>query len=108
MAIECGLEARAQVQVVERGLWATVDVGIEDLRLALEADSFEFHADRRSLRRDTHRYDLLVVFGWTVLHFAWEHVMLHAQSVRWAISSWVQAQSGAVPRPPPDLPAWWH
>lgn len=106
LAIECGLDARAQVQVVEPGLFATVDVGVEELRLALEADSFEFHADRRSLRRDIHRYDVLVVFGWTVLRFSWEHVMQHPEFVLWALRSWLGSQLGTVPPPPPVLPRW--
>ena len=85
---------------------ATVDVADPALRLALEAESLEFHADRRSLRRDTHRYDVLAVFGWTVLRFTWEHVMLHPEFVRWALVSWVRAQEGHVPAAPPVLPAW--
>lgn len=106
IAVECGIAAVPQLQIWEPGLWATVDVGDEALRLALEAESFEFHADRRSLRRDTRRYDLLVVFGWTVLRFTWEHVMVCPAFVRWALTSWLCAQEGHRPPPPPRLPVW--
>lgn len=106
LALDCGLAVVPQHQIWEDGLWATVDVADPALRLALEAESLEFHADRRSLRRDTHRYDVLAVFGWTVLRFTWEHVMLHPEFVRWALVSWVRAQEGHVPAAPPVLPAW--
>ncbi|GAB2981698.1 DUF559 domain-containing protein [Nocardioides montaniterrae] len=46
-----------------------------DLRIVLEADSFEWHGDRAALRRDARRYDQLVAAGWIVLRFAWEDVM---------------------------------
>ena len=48
----------------------------------LEADSFEWHGDRRALRRDARRYNLLVVDGWIVLRFAWEDVMFDPDYVR--------------------------
>ncbi|MBZ5737449.1 DUF559 domain-containing protein [Nocardioides mangrovi] len=53
-----------------------------DLRIVLEADSFEWHGDRRALRRDARRYNLMVVHGWLVLRFSWEDVMLHPDEVR--------------------------
>jgi hypothetical protein len=51
------------------------DVACSDLRIALEADSFEFHGERRALVADCWRYDELTVAGWLVLRFAWEQVM---------------------------------
>jgi very-short-patch-repair endonuclease len=57
------------------GLHARPDLVDEDLRLVLEADSFEWHGDRVALRDDARRYDLMVVNGWRVLRFAWEDVM---------------------------------
>jgi very-short-patch-repair endonuclease len=55
---------------------AHVDLGDERRRMALEADSFAHHGTRQALARDCERYDELVAAGWTVLRFAWEHVML--------------------------------
>ena len=45
------------------------------LRIVLEADSFEWHGGRAQLSADARRYDLLVVNGWLVLRFSYEHVM---------------------------------
>ena len=64
------------------GLHARPDLVDEDLRLVLEADSFEWHGDRVALRDDARRYDLMVVNGWRVLRFAWEDVMFDQAWVR--------------------------
>lgn len=53
-----------------------------DLRIVIEADSFQWHGDRAALRRDARRYDLLVVDGWIVLRFSWEDVMFDPEWVR--------------------------
>ncbi|WP_068398492.1 DUF559 domain-containing protein [Kribbia dieselivorans] len=63
------------------------DVGLPQQRLALEADSFEFHGNRKQLVADCWRYNELVVAGWTVLRFSWEHVMKHQKWVVATISS---------------------
>jgi very-short-patch-repair endonuclease len=57
------------------GVRVYVDLGDRRRRIALEADSFEYHGTRRALRDDCRRYDELVRTGWTVLRFAWEHVI---------------------------------
>lgn len=44
-------------------------------RIVIEADSFEFHSDRASLRRDVHRYTAFVRLGYRVVRFTWEDVM---------------------------------
>lgn len=62
------------------------------LGLVLEADSFEFHGRRRALRRDCERYNALVVRGWRVLRFTWEHVMFQPELVRETLTGVVQAQ----------------
>lgn len=78
-----GLRVRPQVP-----LWAPAeflgrpDLVDEDLRIVIEADSFEWHGDRAALRHDARRYDLMVVNGWLVLRFAWEDVMFDPQWVR--------------------------
>jgi very-short-patch-repair endonuclease len=53
-----------------------VDLGDPRRRIALEADSFTHPRTRAALRDDFRRYDELVRSGWTVLRFAWEHVVL--------------------------------
>jgi very-short-patch-repair endonuclease len=58
-----------------------VDLGDERRRIALEADSFEHHGSRAALRNDCRRYDELVRGGWTVLRFAWEHVVFEPEWV---------------------------
>lgn len=67
------------------------DVGNPDTRIALEADSLEFHRTREDLRRDSWRHDEMTLAGWVVLHFAWEHVMFNPDWVRKVIG-WVTRQ----------------
>lgn len=67
------------------------DVGSALTRIALEADSHEFHASRGDIVHDCHRYDEMTIAGWVVLRFAWEHVMFHPEWVREVIA-WVVGQ----------------
>jgi very-short-patch-repair endonuclease len=73
-----GLSVRPQVRIGQ----VRPDLVDEELRIVLEADSFEWHGSRRALRRDARRYNLLVVDGWLVLRFAWEDVMFDQSYVR--------------------------
>ena len=77
-----GLKVEPQRLITSVTPWARPDLVDEDLRIVLEADSFEWHGDRGALRRDARRYDLLVVDGWIVLRFAWEDVMFDQDFVR--------------------------
>ena len=70
-----GLDVRPQVPIYEPGFLGRPDFVDERLGIVLEADSFEWHGGRAALQRDARRYDELVVRGWLVLRFAWEHVM---------------------------------
>ena len=65
----------------------TVRPDLVDLarRLALEADSWSFHATRKAHTRDCARYNLLVIHGWRVLRFTWEQVMHDQPYVRWVL-----------------------
>lgn len=58
------------------------DLGDEALRLLIEADSFEFHADEQAFRHDIRRYTAMVRAGWTVVRFCWEDVMFRQDYVR--------------------------
>lgn len=66
------LEVEPQVWVEGVG---RVDLADLRLRLAIEADSHEFHSERQAFRRDVRRYTALVRCGWTVIRFCWEDVM---------------------------------
>jgi very-short-patch-repair endonuclease len=68
-------DVEAQVEIITAAGVYRVDLAQRRLRLALEADSFEWHGDRRALERDCRRYDELQRTGWVVMRFAWEQVM---------------------------------
>ena len=70
-----GLQVRPQVTIREPEIVARPDFVDVALRIVLEADSFEWHGGRAQLSADARRYDLLVVNGWVVLRFSYEHVM---------------------------------
>jgi very-short-patch-repair endonuclease len=73
-----GLSVRPQVRIGQ----VRPDLVDEELRIVLEADSFEWHGSRSALRRDARRYNLLIIDGWLVLRFAWEDVMFDQSYVR--------------------------
>jgi very-short-patch-repair endonuclease len=77
-----GLAVEPQVTITEHGWAGRPDLVDAARRLVIEADSFEFHSTRRALRRDVERYTNLVVRGWTVVRFTWEHVMFEPEYVR--------------------------
>ncbi|GAA2467870.1 DUF559 domain-containing protein [Terrabacter carboxydivorans] len=70
-----GLTVEAQVRLRYDDLYARVDLADELLQIVIEADSHEFHAERRAFDRDCRRYDELTVRDWIVLRFTWEQVM---------------------------------
>ena len=59
-------------------------VDLLDVRLGLviEAESFQFHSDRRSLARDVRRYTAMTRLGLRVVRFTWEEVMFDPEHVR--------------------------
>ncbi len=76
-----GLRVRPQVPIYHDRFLGCPDLVDEDLRIVLEADSFEWHGGRADLARDARRYNRFVVAGWLVLRFAWEDVMLEPDRV---------------------------
>lgn len=64
-----------QVLVTNGWFRARVDLGHRRARLALEADSFEFHGSRRDFAADCRRYDELVAAGWLVLRLTYEQIV---------------------------------
>lgn len=96
------LRFEPQLQIWDSGLWATVDLGDERAMLVLEVEGFAHHRSRQDLVRDCRRYTELTVWGWAILRFSWEDVMLHPERVRWAIHAWLERRAGRpVPPPPP-------
>lgn len=77
-----GLTVTPQLVIKDTGFFARVDLGDEELKIAVEADSFEFHGSRKALDRDCRRYNALVCRGWLVLRFSWEQVMFEPELVR--------------------------
>jgi very-short-patch-repair endonuclease len=89
-----GLDVQPQVWIVERGFRGRPDLVDRERRLVIEAESFEFHGRRRALKRDCERYTALVIRGWTVIRFAWEHVMFEPDYVRDCLVALVEGPDG--------------
>ncbi|HEY3510598.1 MAG TPA: type IV toxin-antitoxin system AbiEi family antitoxin domain-containing protein [Kribbella sp.] len=76
LLISAGIDGFEPQLVVGNGSFrARVDLGHRRARLALEADSFEFHGSRRHFTADCRRYDELVAAGWLVLRLTYEQVI---------------------------------
>jgi very-short-patch-repair endonuclease len=101
LTIEEGFDLTPQLQLADSGLFAVVDLGSEELRLAVEADGFEHHGSLRGLRRDCRRHTELSVFGYSSLRYAFEDVMGDQAWVRWSLRSWRDVREGRVPGDPP-------
>lgn len=54
-------------------LVAVVDLGWEDLKIALEYEGDHHRTDRRQLRRDIERYEALNAMGWITIRVMAEH-----------------------------------
>jgi very-short-patch-repair endonuclease len=70
-----------QLPVYTPWLRARVDLGDRVRRIAVEAESFEFHGRRAQLTRDCARTNALGLAGWLVLRFSWEQVLFEPQYV---------------------------
>ena len=94
-----GLAAQPQHRIrLTTGARIRVDLGDEELRIVLEAHSFEFHADRKGFDRDCRRYDRLVLDDWLVLRFTWEMVMFEPGLVASMIRDAVPLQRARAAR----------
>lgn len=93
-----GLGVEPQVLIRETEPWCRPDLVDRDLRIVLEADSFEWHGDRVALARDAKRYNLLVAAGWLVLRFAWEDVMFDPDYVAVVLRAVVAERAQRPPR----------
>ena len=86
LCIEAGLRIKPQREVDLGTGTVRPDLVCVELRLAIEADSWTFHATRKAHRRDCARYNLLVIRDWRVLRFTWEQVMHDQAYVRWVLA----------------------
>ncbi|MEU0095794.1 DUF559 domain-containing protein [Kribbella sp. NPDC006257] len=85
LLLEAGIEGfEVQVVVVNGSFQAQVDLGHRELRIAIEADGYEFHGGRRDFAADCRRYDELVAAGWLVLRFTYEQVLSNPE---WVIAT---------------------
>lgn len=95
------LALEPQVVIEEGGFVGRPDLVDRERRIAVEADSFEFHGKRAALRRDCERYNALALQGWLVLRFSWEHVMHDQAYVRASLEAatrWRPRRRATYPR----------
>lgn len=81
-----GFAAEAQCPVPGVG---HCDVGDQVLKIALEAESFEFHALKEAFNYDIRRYTSMTRQGWLVARFIWDDVMHRQKYVAGAIADLV-------------------
>ena len=68
----------AQFKVVlPGGRVVFLDFAYPDAKLALEADSFIWHATREAWRRDRARNNELIADGWSILPITWDLIVRH-------------------------------
>lgn len=61
-----------EYRVVDRGkLVGTLDLAYPDIKLAIEADGYDFHSKRDDWEHDRIRRNALTALGWLVLHVTW-------------------------------------
>ena len=93
-----GLDLQPHVLITDSGLRIAPDLVDVGRRIVVEAESFAFHGKRKALKADCERYTALVLAGWRVIRFAWEHVMFEPEYVRACL-----AALAALPVPPRPL-----
>lgn len=69
------------------------DLVDRELRIVLEAESFEWHGGSKQLTRDARRYNALVVAGWLVLRFSWVDVIRRPDEVRAVLEAAVRERT---------------
>jgi very-short-patch-repair endonuclease len=87
-----GLNVTPQLPVdVPGGRTLHPDLGDRELRIALEAEGFEWHGDPAALTRDCRRYNMLALLGWQVIRFSWYLVMFEPAYVHQTLITAVEA-----------------
>ena len=75
LALVAGLEVIPQYAIQCGGREYHPDLANPLRGIVLEADSWTWHTEKWDHDRDCSRYNAMVVAGWAVLRFTWEHVM---------------------------------
>lgn len=70
-----------QHEVFVGGQRRVLDFAFPELRLALEADGFEWHTQPDAFEDDRVRGNALELAGWRVLHFTWTQITRRPQEV---------------------------
>jgi very-short-patch-repair endonuclease len=70
------------------------DLADARLRIAIEAESFEFHALEEAFRYDVRRYTAMTRAGWLVARFVWEDVMNRPEYVHAVLVDLVALRAG--------------
>ena len=83
-----------QLEIELPGLTIHPDLVSVELRLIIEAESFEFHAVPEAFRYDVRRYTAMTCQGWLVLRFVWEDVMHRPELVAAALADAVALRVG--------------
>lgn len=105
-AIALGVPGLAVVPQGEVGAIGHADLIDAELRIAVEAESFEFHALPEAFRDDVRRYTAMTRTGWLVARFVWDDVMHRPAYVHAALADLVglrsceQAVRGRIVVPP--------
>lgn len=73
--VEAGIDVVPQWATTVDGVTYHPDLADPIRALAVEANSWAFHAGKQEHDADCVRYNALVIAGWTVLRFTWEQVM---------------------------------
>jgi very-short-patch-repair endonuclease len=92
LCILAGADLATQCVIKDKDFYARVDLAVEELSIVVEAESFEHHADRDSLRSDCRRYTGLAARGWVVLRFTWHEVMYEQDYVIAAVRATIEAR----------------
>lgn len=89
-----GLQPPITQQVIqsEQGLVARVDFAYTDIRLLIEVDGWDHHANKEIWQHDLHRNNTLTNLGWKVLRFSWADVTRRGETV---IAQLVDALGGS-------------
>jgi very-short-patch-repair endonuclease len=88
-----GLRVQPQVGI---GSVGRVDLADEQLRIAIECESWAYHGGAQPFRVDVRRYTRLVCTGWLVVRFVWEDVMFQPGRVRADLEAVVALRRGQV------------
>lgn len=98
LALGAGIELTPQFVVAEPGFFALADLGSEKLRLAVEADGFEFHGTRAGLKKDCIRHTGYALHGWASLRFSYEDIFFSSAWVVWVFRTWLTGEFTTPPK----------